>query len=688
MNLGDQLTLMGKDLAALANEKFAYKHVCKAMDRLLWGSAYSEKDSLELKLQGLVDRAFVYIAFDRFLAAEKGQHGNLEIDSAIRRLQIFDTQMAIIERYTSDVNLRRMMFLSLMCRVNTLFLAREVLDKFFTFEVHAPVFDTFCIKDSHSAIEDQGTTKNRLILLPRGAGKSTADGCDIVSWIINFPQIRCLVLTAAVNLAKSFVGEVKSYFMPEDIDDQDTYTPFQTIFRADVRLEKLDNEGKAPVFNFLTADSGKETEFICPCRPTGDSRKREPTVFASSVGKNKAGFHADLGKLDDCTSDRNTETPELIEKTKRQILMALKLIEPSGHRDTIGTPYKPNDHIAHVRRETTGIATLIRPARMLRVAPDGTTAIDRGTHEKDLKPEDLVMLFPGDKHGRPRLSREFLDAAEREDEIGFPSQYLLRTDGYRKIDFSDYLLSQQTIPREKMPPIGQHFILWDLADTTTNQSDYSCGAVLGIDAEGAGYIADMYRDRYSISDLCYTIAQAHKTHGAVRTIIEDARGASKLEGTIRQKALDMGLTNISLEFVRVDNRKGSKSLRVARLEPLLRDRRLWFLNSLGCYEDLVKEFRDFGNALHDDIPDCIAHALLVLPEGRPGPVDPYAEQCATRIMESKAFYELIHNADPSLDYIDRPLDPLAGTESGGTGDGNELGDLWDPFSVSNYGRKS
>jgi hypothetical protein len=92
----------------------------------------------------------------------------------------------------------------------------------------------------------------------------------------------------------------------------------------------------------------------------------------------------------------------------------------------------------------------------------------------------------------------------------------------------------------------------------------------------------------------------------------------------------------------------------------------------------VEEFTNYGVSAHDDIPDSLGFSEHFLDDARSAPSDPVAAAAAQRIMDAKAFGELIYNSSPE-DFIDMPLDPIPDTEAlEGTG----TGEIWDPFNIS------
>jgi predicted phage terminase large subunit-like protein len=660
----NNLIEVAKEIATERYELFGCEeHVLMAMDEILPGAAYNEKDDIDTKLNKLFERATTYLEYDK-IVSEQGQSGNRSIDAAKIRREIY---LAHGEEFGDQLS-----FLKFMCQTNGLFLGREVLNRTFTWFTHGPAFDLFVQKNPVKVIAVQDPIyKIRLLLMPRGSYKSTADGVDCAQWIINFPDIRIMFLTASLELAKMFVSEVKGYFTTRETNG---LTPLQAII--------------GPEFHVPEGDEGKENEFICPCRTKGDQAKKEVTLWAGSVGSSKVGMHCEMMKADDAVDDKNTETPQLITKTNRRIGMALNLLDAGTYNDNLGTPYAPNDWYAHVSKNIDNVLTVIRPAKWLRKDINGATAIDRGAQEKDLTDNDWTYLFPADKYGHPKLDAVGLRRAYQRDPEGFASQYLLNYAGYKKVTFPQELIESRSITPAQMPEGWESFtkyVTWDFADTATSVSDFSVGTVFAVSREGVAYVIDIYRDRYaSYSQLCYAVAEANHKYRPSRVIIEDARGASKLRGDIVRAALDMGDREIPLDFVKVTNTKSAKAIRIGKLEPKMRTARLFILNTVSCYEDLVQEFVNFGSAAHDDIPDSMGFCEHFLEDARSAPTDLAAVQRAQAIMDAKSLNDMIYNSSPE-DYIDKPLEPLPGTGEPGTGN-DEAGDLWNPFGTTTFKR--
>ena len=156
---------------------------------------------------------------------------------------------------------------------------------------HRIFCDLFIKKDPSKTIAEQSEVKTRLLLWPRAGMKSTIDHVDTVQWILCWPSIRILYLTATEDLAVKFVGEVIGHFLIRE-----EMPSLMNLFFPEHCLEEK--------------DLGKGNQFTTPEYARKKTKRREPTVIASSLGKAKAGFHYELIKADDGVSDTNSVTPE------------------------------------------------------------------------------------------------------------------------------------------------------------------------------------------------------------------------------------------------------------------------------------------------------------------------------------------------------------------------------------------
>jgi predicted phage terminase large subunit-like protein len=630
----------GVSEAAQSKEELTIKHFWRVADRELAGPAPTTRE-------GLVARAWNYHIFDQTMAERGDAASNTNIAASVQREKIRSNFSK--PSCTDD-------FLRLMCKTNLLFLGREIFNKALTFSTHAPVCNFFVQKDPSKKIEEQDETKERLLLYPRGSFKSSIDAIDCVQWFINFPDIRIVILTAESGLAVTFIKEIKKYFLvPKDAAP----TIFQDLF---------------PKWNLTPSSMGTESVFNCPCRIQGDDQKRDPSAWASSILSNLPGWHCDVMKMDDAVNNKNSETSMLVAKVKEQAGLAEILVDPGGYKDYIGTPYASNDFYNHkieVFPNPEDLRKLITPARWLRPEAEGKD-------ERDCTAVDYELLFERDKTGRERLTHKRLDAAKKNNLGIYLSQFMLNAGGIRKIKFALDLMIQRTVNPDVIPQPLQYYVLWDFAYASSQANDYSVGAVVGLDIENRAYVVEISRDHYIDSDLAREVVSLWQKYQARSIAIENSNGAQFLEQSIRRYAEEVaGNKYIPLDFFKTERSPNAKASRVGALQPLLLGGQLFFASTIECLDDLYKEFKDFGTALHDDIPDAISFLHKILPSGTPEPGGPGGrerQEDFDRMLRERDLWDLIHGSgDRAPSTQELPLVPETGT-------GDASGEpLYDPY---------
>jgi len=500
--------------------------------------------------------------------------------------------------------------------------------------LHRLMCDFFVHKNPNTHPFNLDQTKNRLMMIPRGSFKSSINQADCVQWIITFPDIRIGLLTAAEDLAIEFIAKVKSYFQfIEDENGVKTLTHFQKLFPEHaVSIKKKEKEDR-----FTTE---------------GRTRKiTDPTLRALSLLGTKSGKHCDVGKYDDCVSDKNSgpgTSQDTRDDVGAQIRLARSLVEPAGYHDNIGTPYDEqdaySDQIARAKSAGSELKSLIIPARAVR------------EESKKKKPEELSegdwhLLFPYDGKGLPRLTYRFLqDAAS--DPVNFSCQYLCNPESSKIVKFTEHMLNSHIIDDTMLPQIYKIVNAWDFAYVAASGRDYSVGIQAHYDLNnGRMVVMDIVRGRFSKSELAYQVAKLAVVSSAQLIAIEGTNGANFLENDIRLEMRKLGRHECSMEFFPVDTKKGAKEARAEMLETLLVNDRMFFRKNMpGKLDDLIQEFLKFKPSAKrkDDCVDAVAHAARYIP-----PVDLPASEVARRqeiydILREKQHFERIYNRpDPA-----------------------------------------
>lgn len=485
------------------------------------------------------------------------------------------------------------------CRTDLFYLANTVLGKKLYEHVHRPLTDFFVQKDNshlpqcytleqfHEVVAAQDTWKERLLLYPRGTYKSTLDVIDCVQWIINFPDIRILILTGEFKLARAFVREVKAYFtIPQDGDP----TYFQQLF---------------PEF-CIEAGDGNDLEFMCPAARLG---LKEPTVWANSITANLSGWHCDILKCDDVVTDENSGNPDRREGLLEKFDLVCNLLDPHGYLDVIGTRYAPTDlYGAMLERaeETKDLKYLCKAS---------WTVLDHAKSKPifELLESDITVLWP-EVQPYSWLRKKLV-----KNETAFRTQQLNEAVASGDFVFEHQLLLAQTQAPSTFPDTGNIFISWDLAFTTNATSDYSTGIVGRIDQQDRLFVLDIVHGKFNFTELAYQIVKLAQNNGPKVIAIEQVAGTEGLQLEIQRQAFIAGVPT-PIHWFKPDTTFDAKSNRIRSLQPLLKSGRLWFASNIQHLDRLYEQMKRFtgerGKKRKDDIPDAISFLLRFM-QGSP-----------------------------------------------------------------------
>ena len=487
-------------------------------------------------------------------------------------------------------------------------------------EEYKPLFDLFIQKDDTKSILDQDVEiKTRFLLWPRGGRKSTIDCCDAVQWILNFPDIRILFLTAADDLATGLVDELKGHFVirPE--------TPsLMNLFFPEFCVEEK--------------NLGNQFEFNCPLWLAKTVKRKEPTVMAASVGGTKSGWHFEVIKADDAVSDKNSETPDQCMTISRKINLARKLLVPGGYyMDFIGTRYDDQDHYGlSIEKNIGDITTVADPCTSVSVnTTTGTKMLI--ARAIVIKPEVADQLLKeGKKVSYKEAGREGCDLllptvmpynwllnefATQEDV--FEAQLNQNPTPPSAISFDQALLSRNTLPFTEMPQTGQITQTWDFAFSFNKKKkgrDFCTGSSVRWDKDGKGYVIDLIRERFNTPTLLAQAVVDFAVKWRPSVIgIEAASGSQLAEPAIKMFAemtRDPRVIAVCgrIDWITPENTVDAKRLRMAAVHPWLSIGRLKFGNFIPHLQSLYTEFKKcLTSKGHDDIPDVISRQLKYAP---------------------------------------------------------------------------
>ena len=500
----------------------------------------------------------------------------------------------------------------------------------FNEQFYGPFTKLFVKKDPSKPLNKQSKIKRRMLLWPRGGAKSTFDHVDTVQWILCFPAIRILYLTAEKNLAEGFVGEIKGHFY---IKEDPTW---MMLFWPEFCVE----ENKA----------GAGNEFTCPVYAAKKTGRKEPTVYASSVGKNKAGWRYELIKADDAVSDTNSETSTLCLKISNALMLAEKLLALGGYYiDFIGTRYADEDHYGillsknegdittieghgWVLTENISTNTTILVGKAIQIKPEVKEKLEREGRPvtyQEAKEEGCILLLPH------LMSFSWCLADLTLDEKSFEGQRNQNPRSASQVAFDKAMLVKATIPYQMMPREGPCSHVWDLASSQKKGSDFTVGTSViwgeedQLDADGrktgikqtVAFVRKIVRDRMLPHQIVQAVIKLAQEEHPFIVAIENAQGASYLKESLMSAALrtrDSYIVSLiqGIDWFTPEQQKDAKRLRMGSLYPWITEGRFKFANY--CMEgntpplnkiDIV--YNEFIACMfdhhHDDIPDNLGY---------------------------------------------------------------------------------
>ena len=506
------------------------------------------------------------------------------------------------------------------CQTNLFWLANNVLRSYrskpLLQSVHGGICNSLVHKfPSPSAVELLGSTydppevrefehwssvKERVILSSRGTLKSTIEAADIVQLILCEPNIRILILSGRLGLAKTILRMARGYFESNEI--------LGYLFPQWTQLLEINAE-----------------EFTTPARH--GVNYRDPTVQIGTFGSVKAGVHVEYLALDDCTNEINQATPELVEKSIESYDDLDPLLEPGGYKTFTGTRWATDDLPEYIRQhgddleKNTGHQHVIyfsQPIWTLKtesnpdLPPEENLRILTARNEREknhqLKPDDVNLLWPD------KLNAEFLWPQYIKNYRKFACQYLLNPESALSGVFTRKLLNRQTRPISEcpLPHRSATVINWDLAGIS-GKGDFACGVVGIWEETGRLYIVDAVIDKFrSSTDICNAIVRLYKKWNPDFHRIESANGSELISGELRTIANCADLDRAFYPgWDPPSNKADAKYSRIMLLAGALERDELQFFSGIPCLDELFQQFEKFGKKVknkkaNDDGPDCVA----------------------------------------------------------------------------------
>jgi predicted phage terminase large subunit-like protein len=460
------------------------------------------------------------------------------------------------------------------CLKDKLYLAKS-LGYDFVEDVHQELFDQYLQMDASKPLALLSPNKNMLILWPRGHFKSTSITVEIVQLILNYPDIRIVIMRSTKEATEEWLTEILSHFTGEAEGSR-----LRELFPEFCGTRKQ-----------LKATASK---FVVPNRKR--KQLRESTVTVASQKSNTTGKHFDVGCFDDLVTAQNYQNPKLLEKVTNAFYHLIPLIAgENGYMYVTGTRYAFGDLYETIIRKNTNNTWKISVK---------TCWTDDGKGVRF--PQRVITTSSGDVKVIG-FTREALLQIMQDEPGMFSSQYLNRPVSEASSTFSDAHLTGSLIDPVHAPPLSAPVLFIDLASTTANKSDDSVILVGKLDTKATIYCVDGRGDRWEPMQLAYNILEMVVKHRPMKVMFENTAPCQYFVATLRMVAQEKGI-HVPIDFIKVDNRPDAKIIRVKGVLNYLSRGRLKFFKGISCWDKMKKQFINFTGDKHnhDDYPDTVA----------------------------------------------------------------------------------
>lgn len=493
-----------------------------------------------------------------------------------------------VARIPEDEDYR--LYLRYLAQTDLLFLAKYVLgyDKIDDID-HREIADFFVKKNPDLPIEEQSEIKVRLALMPRLTYKTTFNIADAVQWIVCFPDVAIMVMTASNSeespLADAFVTEVFQHFY------QAPGAP-SSIFHLLFPEHIIGTLFKRNLISFFNTPA--RTKF-----------RRDPSIRAVSIEQSLSGWHPDIIKCEDIQDNRNSKTSYGLRMVWTNLNVNIKMLPAWGYRDHTGTRYGPADVYGKMlAAQTERMEVLWKPAY---IRTPEREALDRALKDPidddDLQESDVILQFPR------LLSWKYLRFVKHEDPASFWTQYMNIAEGSFKPTFPMEKLQRAKVPAEHAPEEQSTHIAWRFEYA---ECRYAAGAV-GIERSGRMTIVEIVRGIFTPTILARRLVATAKKWEAHRVEIEETPGARTMLNAIRNAALENDW-KIDITWTDFIQDETARSLAIKSAEPHLQAGRLLFAEGLENGAEAFRQLYQFGMIEEFEVASVVSKVANCLPQ--------------------------------------------------------------------------
>lgn len=468
------------------------------------------------------------------------------------------------------------------------FLANDVLGYDFQPNVHAELFACFPRYDSERSWVEQSEQKDYMILWPRGHYKTTAVVVSVIKAILNFPNIRILLMQGSVQVTQTLLHQIASHFTGEAWGSR-----FYELFPEFCGVEE---EGE---WKFGKRAMGMSAmRFTTPARTA--LQLAQATVTVASPKSVKTGQHYDIGFFDDLVNESNYQNPKLLIKVQENFTLAQSLIDPGCYRFVSGTRYAFGDLYEEIIRWQD------QSGKWLISVKDCWSDESRG-----LPDERKVPRFPQFRKRNGEMGGFTLDhllQMQRDDPQTFACQYLNKPVHTATQAYTKEMLYGACLPAADSPPLGPAIMQFDLASSEAAKSDDSVIAVGRMDRLATMHVTDLAGGQWNPVELSYKAIEMIMRHRPAMLTFENTASCIYFVDLLRVLSRKMNVFIPEVEFVKVDTRADAKNIRVVGFAGIVKVGRAKFFLGLPGFEKLVQQACEFpkGRYGHDDYIDCVA----------------------------------------------------------------------------------
>jgi hypothetical protein len=459
--------------------------------------------------------------------------------------------------------------------------------------IHRPICKLhFIVKKPTESIAEQDSVdrKQRLYLDPRNHFKTTIDICDVVQWILCFPDVRVLIASGTRDNAIKMLSAVKAHFQYNEV----IRSFFPELCPGARKVEEW----------------GRMESFTCPGRTA--KYLREPTVSIASPDATVAGMHYDVLKFDDLVNETNSRTAESLRAVIQWYKLTNPLLEPYGYRDVIGTRYDFSDLYGEILGDEYSDEDCVGKLHRNYIVTKRSCFTANGE-----------PIFP-ERFTRDRLERERTEMGS----FNFSAQYLNKPVPSDSQHFPWPLVERAFIDRAELPAPRTYFTTFDLAISQASDADRTAIVTCSIGiprklataATIAGMVARRECPHLYIEDLVVghlkplevvdALYKVYRRFHPIQVRTEQVGFARLLEPIMRTEALRQKL-HLPLVWINRDNRE-AKQARIAGLQPWLERGELHICKDILHREDLVLELVRFPKYRRDDIVDALSDHLQMV----------------------------------------------------------------------------